>query len=323
MDKSEKMLEVRNLKVYFSSSNGLLFGKKTITKAVDDISFDIYKGETFGLVGESGCGKSTTGKAIMQLVEKTSGTIILDGEELSNDGKITNIASKVQMVFQDPYSSLDPRYTVYASIKEPMVINHYASKDQIRERVKMLIGEVGLREDQIHKYPHEFSGGQRQRIGIARALALNPEFLICDEPVSALDVSIQAQVLNLMQDLQQKYGLTYLFISHNLSVIKYLCNRIAVMYLGHIVEMAEKDELFNNPMHPYTRELLKAIPVPDPDYPYDGTGIKGDVPSPSNPPSGCVFHTRCSCCKENCGRDIPHLVEISSGHFVACLDCTK
>ncbi|MGN1188979.1 MAG: ABC transporter ATP-binding protein [Candidatus Ornithospirochaeta sp.] len=319
-EKQEILLSVKDLKVYYKVKAKSILPKKENVKAVDGISFDVYKKEAFGIVGESGCGKSTTGHAIVGLLRPTAGDIILNGETILDDKKrySKEMAKKIQIIFQDPYSSLDPRFTVGRCIGEPLVEHKVGNKEERQAMIKELMSEVGLNSEQITRYPHEFSGGQRQRIGIARALALNPELIICDEPVSALDVSIQAQILNLMKELKEKRGLTYIFISHNLSVVHHLCDRIAVMYLGHIVEIATKDQLFENPQHPYTKALLDAIPIPDPTLKTMNEEIQGDVPSPRNPPKGCCFHTRCPFAKPECSTDIPEAKEVYPGHFVAC-----
>lgn len=313
------LLTVSHLKKYFSVKGG--DEGETTLKAVDDISFSIAEGETLGLVGESGCGKSTVGKCLVRLYEPTDGQIVFQGTDITHlsTRQIRPLRRNIQMIFQDPYSSLDPRMNVKAQISEGMKIQHlYKTKAEREEAVIKLLREVGLSEEQMLRYPHEFSGGQRQRIGVARALALDPKLVVCDEPVSALDVSIQAQILNLMRELQRKYQLTYIFISHNLSVVKHICDRIAVMYLGNIVEIAPKKELFDNPLHPYTKALLGAIPIPDPDIPAMQDMLEGDVPSPINPPKGCCFHTRChGCCKE-CTAQKPKLVNVGNDHWVAC-----
>lgn len=320
MNKKEQkvLLEVKNLKMYFPVKSEELFKPKKQVKAVDGIDFTIYQGETLGLVGESGCGKSTTGKLIVKLLNPTAGNIIYKGKDIVKMSKkeFRGIRKEIQMIFQDPYSSLDPRRTNGKTIGEPLEANKIQCN--VKEKVMEIMREVGLREEFYERYPHEFSGGQRQRVGIARALALNPTLIVCDEPVSALDVSIQAQILNLMNNLQEKFNLTYLFISHDLSVIKHISDRIAVMYLGGIVELANKKELFDNPMHPYTKALLEAVPVPDPENRKELGMLKGDVPSPIDPPSGCRFHTRCSKCMEKCKKKIPELKEISKNHFVKC-----
>lgn len=315
---SEPLLQVKDLKIYYPvRAKNALGGSVSYLHAVDDVSFDVYKGETFGIVGESGCGKSTTGRGIVGLLEPTAGTILFEGQDIKGCSR-REMARHIQIIFQDPYSSLDPRMTVGRCIEEPLDVHKVGIKSERWSKVLELMQEVGLREDQASRFPHEFSGGQRQRIGVARAIALQPDLVICDEPVSALDVSIQAQILNLMRDLQKKYNLTYIFISHNLSVVKHLCDRIAVMYLGHIVELADKKLLFDNPAHPYTKALLAAIPVPDPDVPSMVGTLSGDVPSPLDPPKGCCFHTRCPYADERCRTEVPKLHEIEPSHTVAC-----
>lgn len=317
------LLSIKDLKVYYPVRKGFLKLKKAYVRAVDGISFDVYEGEAFGIVGESGCGKSTTGHAVVGLLKPHAGEISFDGQVISGKKRQADQATQSQIIFQDPYSSLDPRFTVGRLIAEPLSVNTKMTKPEINEKVKKLMRDVGLNETQITKYPHEFSGGQRQRIGVARALALEPKLIVCDEPVSALDVSIQAQILNLMQELQKKYNLTYVFISHNLSVVYHLCDRIAVMYLGNVVEIASKRELFEKPSHPYTQALLNAIPVPDPDRVMNPTILSGDVPSPLNPPSGCCFHTRCPYATQACRTVKPELEESASGHFTACHHCRE
>ena len=309
----EKLLEVRNLKKYFPSG-------AQVVKAVDDVSFDVYEGETLGLVGESGCGKSTTGRMTIRLLDSTSGSILYRGRDVAQlkGSELRDQRCKMQIIFQDPFSSLDPRKTIGETIGRPLQVHGLASRHQRFERVLELMERVGLDPNWVNKYPHELDGGRRQRVGIARALAVNPEYIVCDEPVSALDVSIQAQVLNLLQDLQEEMGLTYLFISHDLSVVKHLSNRIAVMYLGKIVELATSDELFANQAHPYTQALLSAIPIPSIDAKPKRILLQGDVPSPKNPPSGCRFHTRCPYATERCRQEEPRLQDIGSEHFVAC-----
>ncbi len=317
---SQALLEVKNLKVYYPVKvrKNALASEKRFVKAVDDISFSIRQGETFGLVGESGCGKSTTGKTIVRLLKPTGGQVLFEGQNIFAEGKKSDLSQKIQIIFQDPYSSLDPRFTVGRCIAEPMRVHKMGTAKEQEERVRSLMHDVGLRPEAYTKYPHEFSGGQRQRIGVARALALNPSLIVCDEPVSALDVSIQAQILNLMQDLQEKYHLTYLFISHNLAVVEHLCDRVAVMYLGNLVEVAETEDLFCHPVHPYTQALLDAIPVPDPEIPTMHNMLEGDVPSLMNPPTGCCFHTRCPHACEQCSKEKPALRDMGNGHFVAC-----
>ena len=315
---SDTLLEVRNLKQYFPVRAGLM---KTIPlKAVDDVSFTIGRGETLGLVGESGCGKTTVGRTILRLYEPTGGEVIFDGEPVTAKN-ITHMRKQMQMVFQDPYSSLDPRMTVEDIIGEPLDVHKlYASRAERREKILELMATVGLNAEHATRYAHEFSGGQRQRIGIARALAVNPKFIVCDEPVSALDVSIQAQVINMFEELQEKLGVAYLFIAHDLLVVRHISKRIAVMYLGKIVEVADADELNENPQHPYTQSLLSAVPIPDPDITRARQRIvlEGDVPSPLNMPTGCSFRTRCRDATEQCAKECPALTDRGDGHFVAC-----
>lgn len=315
------LLDVKDLKLHYPRKVKKGFLSETrYVKAVDGVSFQVFRGETFGLVGESGCGKSTTGKVIVRLLTPTEGQVSYEGVDIfAAKGKAgASLASKIQIIFQDPYSSLDPRFTVGRCVVEPLVAQKVGDRASRRERALSLLQDVGLREEHLTKYPHEFSGGQRQRIGVARALALNPSLIVCDEPVSALDVSIQAQILNLMQELQQKYNLTYIFISHNLSVVKHICDRIAVMYLGNIVEITGKAELFDNPVHPYTNALLQAIPVPDPKVASMQQVLQGEVPSPMNPPAGCCFHTRCPHAQEICRAQRPEMTEVRPGHLAAC-----
>ncbi|NLL45278.1 MAG: ABC transporter ATP-binding protein [Clostridiales bacterium] len=316
---NNKLVEVQNLRQYFPVSGGTLF-KKKIVKAVDDVSFYINKGETFGLVGESGCGKTTTGRSILRLHEPTSGKIIYDGVDITRVNMLP-YRRRMQIVFQDPYASLDPRMTVGDIVGEAIDIHKLAAnKSERRERIVELLSLVGLNTEHANRYPHEFSGGQRQRVGIARALAVNPEFIVCDEPISALDVSIQAQVVNMFEELQEKMGLTYLFISHNLSVVKHISNRIGVMYLGKLVELADSEELTLRSVHPYTRSLISAILVADPMAARNTQRIflEGDVPSPLNPPSGCRFRTRCPYATELCAVEEPEFKEVSPRHFAAC-----
>jgi peptide/nickel transport system ATP-binding protein len=324
VEKGETLIEVKNLKMYFPVVEGIVFQKAIAhVKAVDDVSFTIKKGETLGLVGESGCGKTTTGRCILQLERPTAGEIIFEGVNLNDlNGKaMSPVRQKIQVIFQDPYSSLNPRMKIGHIIGEPMRV-HAIEPDgeRRRRRVAELLSICGLDPKFADRYPHEMSGGQRQRVGIARALSLNPEFIICDEAVSALDVSIQAQVINLLEDLREEFDLTYLFIAHDLSVVHHLCNRVAVMYLGKMVELADSDELFDNPIHPYTKALLSAVPVPDPtaEKHREHQVLQGEVPSPMNPPSGCVFHPRCPMAVDSCRLDIPPLVEKRPGHWVAC-----
>jgi oligopeptide/dipeptide ABC transporter ATP-binding protein len=317
------ILQVRDLQKYFPIKKGAIFQKVVgNVKAVDGISFDVWPGETVGIVGESGCGKSTFGRAILQLHKPTAGSVTFEGRELvglSSD-QMRPIRREMQIVFQDPYASLNPRMTVGAIIAEPLVIHKLGSKEQMKARVRELMDIVGINPKFVNRYPHEFSGGQRQRIGIARALALQPKLIICDEPVSALDVSIQAQVLNLLEDLQQDFGLTFIFIAHDLAVVKHISNRVAVMYLGRVVELAESEKLYANPQHPYTQALLSSIPVADPEVARrkDRIVLTGDVPSPSNPPTGCSFHTRCWKAQSICSTQRPNLEVLETGHEVAC-----
>lgn len=321
-EEKKVLLSVRNLKVHYPvkvHNKGFLAQKKVV-RAVDGVSFDVYEGETLGIVGESGCGKSTTGKTIVQLNRPTSGEVLYDGKDLFHYPKeeAARLNREIQIIFQDPYSSLDPRFTVGRSIAEPMVVHKVGTAQERYDKVVSLMKEVGLREDVYNRYPHEFSGGQRQRIGVARALSLNPRLLVCDEPVSALDVSIQAQILNLMQELQTRFGLTYIFISHNLSVVEHICDRIVVMYLGHIVEMADAADLFENPLHPYTQALMNAVPVPDPEQKKERIPLSGDVPSPVNPPEGCPFCTRCPLADDRCRSERPQTKDMGGGHSVCC-----
>ena len=321
------LLEVKNVKKYFPVKSKKLFEKSTrMVKAVDDVSFFIRKGETLGLVGESGCGKTTVGKCIVRLKNCTSGQIIYNDNGVKKDlldlteQESFDMRRRVQMVFQDPYSSLNPTKTIYTTLDEPLKIHGLGTKEERKEKIAELLKAVNLRPDYMYRYPHEFSGGQRQRICIARSLMIDPELIVCDEPVSALDVSIQAQVLNLMKDLQAERNLTYLFIAHDLSVVEYMSDRIAVMYLGHIVELADAESLYYSPEHPYTEALLSAIPIPDIDEQHDRIILEGDVPSPADPPAGCCFHTRCRKCSEICRCQTPELRPLKGNpeHFVAC-----
>ncbi len=318
----DDLVKVSGLKMYFPVTAGLLQRKVADVKAVDGISFEIKRGETLGLVGESGCGKSTTGRAILQLYRPTAGEVVFEGDHLETmkGGQIRHYRRKMQMIFQDPYASLNPRMSVGRIVGEPLAIHGLAKGKARQERVENLLNTVGLNPYYASRYPHEFSGGQRQRIGIARALAVEPEFIVADEPVSALDVSIQAQIINLLEDLQQEFGLTYLFIAHDLSVVRHISTRVAVMYLGKIMELTNRDELYANPLHPYTKALLSAVPVPDPasEKKRERIILTGDVPSPLNPPPGCVFNTRCPIAIEECHERVPEWREVGAGHFVAC-----
>ncbi len=320
------LLRVNRLKKYFPVRRGVFRRIVGWVKAVDEVDFFIRVGETLGLVGESGCGKTTCARTILRLIEPTSGEIWFRSKQLGREVDVVHADKKtmkllrreMQIIFQDPYSSLNPRMTVGDIIGEPLVVHRVAKGRELRERVAELLEAVGLKPEHMRRYPHEFSGGQRQRIGIARALALNPQLIVCDEPVSALDVSIQAQILNLLEDLQDQFGLTYLFVAHDLSVVKHISDRVAVMYLGKIVELAETEELFLRPRHPYTEALLSAVPVPDPDYQAERIILQGDVPSPVNPPKGCRFHPRCSYAQDVCSRETPELVDLGGEHYVAC-----
>ena len=318
---SDAVLKVENLKVHFPVKGGL-FTKKQVVKAVDGVSFEIYPRETFGLVGESGCGKSTTGRAIVKLYEPTSGTVYYHGEDVTKikGSHLAEFRRNVQMIFQDPYASLNPRMTVGEIIREPMDIHHiFNTKEEREQRVRELLDIVGLKPDHIRRYPHEFSGGQRQRIGIARTLALNPQFIVCDEPISALDVSIQAQVINLLEHIQKEMGISYLFIAHDLSMVKHISDRIGVMYLGNLVEIGDSDDVYHRPLHPYTQALLSAVPIPDPRVAREKKRIvlEGELPSPLDTPSGCVFRTRCPNATERCARDKPGMVNVGK-RTVAC-----
>jgi len=319
----QPLLDVRDLVMHFPLTQGIIFQKKVgAVQAVDGVSLSVNKGETLGLVGESGCGKSTTGRAILQLYKPTAGQVIFNGQDLTklNGGDMRKMRRHLQMIFQDPYASLNPRMTVGSIVSEPMQIHNLVPKNQRNQRVQELLQTVGLNPYFANRYPHEFSGGQRQRIGIARALAANPDFIVCDEPVSALDVSIQAQIVNLLEDLQNEFQLTYLFIAHDLSVVRHISDRIAVMYLGKIVELADRNSLYDDPLHPYTKALLSAVPIPDPviERKRERIILTGDVPSPINPPSGCHFHTRCPYVMDVCKQIDPILADQGDNHLVAC-----
>lgn len=316
------LLKVESIVKHFPIYGGIFSQQVAAVKAVQNISFELKKGETLGLVGESGCGKSTLGRCLIRLIEPSSGKIYFKGEEITHcdNDRLRDLRKSMQIIFQDPYASLNPRMTIGAILEEPLVIhNLYPNEKDRKERVQELIKLVGLRPEHLSRYPHEFSGGQRQRVGIARALAVNPELIICDEPVSALDVSIQAQVINLLMELQQKLGLTYVFIAHDLKVVEHVSTKVAVMYLGQIVEMADAEELYKNPKHPYTKALLSAIPVPDPKPRAERIILTGDVPSPISPPDGCYFNPRCPMATEECRTQRPELKEHSKNHFVSCL----
>ena len=317
---SKVLLKVDHLKKYFPIRHGMFARHVGDVKAVDDVSFELYEGETLGIVGESGCGKSTTGRAIMRLHEPTEGKVLFDGIELTdlNNEQMRKVRRDIQMVFQDPYASLNPRHTVEKILEEPLIVHGIGNAKERKNKVREYLEIVGLSSYHAKRYPHQFSGGQRQRIGIARALMTNPKLIIADEPVSALDVSIQAQVLNLMQRLQDDLKLTYIFIAHDLGVVRHISDRVGVMYLGRLVEIAESESLYHEPLHPYTQALLSAVPIPDPVFEREQLLLTGDIPSPSNPPTGCTFHTRCPHAMEKCKQVIPMLQQVKSGHSVAC-----
>ena len=317
---SDTLLRVEDLKIYYPVA-GSGFGKKEFVKAVDGVTFEVKKGEVFGIVGESGCGKSTLGRGVCKLENLTSGHVYLDGEDITeyNDRRMRSIRKKVQMIFQDPYASLNPRMSVFDIIAEPLLVHHlYQDKADLEKKVLDLLHRVGLDDYHANRYPHEFSGGQRQRIGIARALAVEPSLIIADEPVSALDVSIQAQVLNLLNELKHDLDLTYIFVAHDLSVVEYISDRVGVMYLGNFVEVGEKEKIYSNPMHPYTQALLSAVPVPDPTAKRERILLEGSIPSAHKPPTGCKFHTRCPKCMECCKTQAPERYEVDDGHYVYC-----
>lgn len=319
-DKKQKVLmQVKEIKKWFPIKKGIIQRTVGHVKAVDNVSFDVYEGETLGLVGESGCGKSTLARTVLRLLEPTSGEIYYDGRDFININKkeLRSIRRHMQIVFQDPFGSLHPKMQIGKIIEEPLIISKWGDKEKRQARVRELIKLVDLKEEHLERYPHEFSGGQRQRIVIARALATNPRLIICDEPVSALDVSVRSQILNLLKELQEKFGLTYLFISHDLSVVEHICSRIAVMYLGQMIELGTKEEIFNNTLHPYTQALFSSIPLINSERKIERITLEGDIPSPANPPEGCRFHTRCKYKKEICCQ-APEFIEDSNGHFVAC-----
>ena len=322
------LLEVKDLKMHFPVSSGMLFQRTTAyVKAVDGVSFTVKRGETLGLVGESGCGKTTTGRCILQLYKPTAGQVIFEGQDLTSlkTKQMRAMRREMQVIFQDPYSSLNPRMTAGNIIGEPLIVHGLVKgKVEYREKVAELLQNVGLNPYMADRFPHEFSGGQRQRIGVARALSVSPKFIVADEPVSALDVSIQAQIINLLEDLQERFNLTYLFIAHDLSVVRHISDRVGVMYLGHMVEMADRNEIYVNPVHPYTKALLSAVPIPDPvlDAQRERVMLTGEVPSPLNPPSGCVFHPRCPVANDRCSVDFPELREVEPNHHAACLLAT-
>ena len=322
---ADELVSVKDLKMYFPVRSGVIFQKKIADiKAVDGVSFSIKRGETLGLVGESGCGKTTTGRCILQLYRPTEGQVLFEGEDLVQlkGSNLRRFRRRMQMIFQDPYSSLDPRQSAGSIVGEPLIVHKMTnSKGEYRDQVAELLTVVGLNPSMANRFPHEFSGGQRQRIGVARALAVRPDLIVCDEPVSALDVSIQAQVINLLEDLQEQFNLTYLFIAHDLSVVRHISDRIAVMYLGKIMELADRNELYENPLHPYTKALLSAVPIPDPviESSRERIILTGDVPSPLAPPPGCVFHTRCPIAVDDCSAVIPELRNVGNDHFVSCI----
>ncbi|MEH7382724.1 dipeptide ABC transporter ATP-binding protein [Bacillus sp. JJ1533] len=316
----ETLLEVKDLQKHFPIKSGVLQKQTGAVKAVDGVSFSLHKGETLGLVGESGCGKSTTGRMLMRLLEPTGGNIIFEDRDLMSlsNSEMRKMRKDIQMVFQDPFASLNPRHTVEKIIEEPLIVHGLGNRQERKKRVRELLEIVGLNSYHAKRYPHQFSGGQRQRIGIARALAVKPKLIIADEPVSALDVSIQSQVLNLLEDLQKDFDLTYLFIAHDLGVVRHISDRVGVMYLGRIVELTDSDRLYESPKHPYTEALLSSVPIPDPDHKQERIILSGDVPSPSNPPTGCPFHTRCPKAMDICKQVVPTLQEVEQGHYTAC-----
>lgn len=314
------LLQVKNLKKEFPIRKGILSKQVSSVKAVNGLNFSIHQGETFGLVGESGCGKSTTGKLLLRLLEPTDGEVLFENENIYrfSSEKMRKTRRHIQMVFQDPFASLNPRQSVEKILEEPLIVHQIGTKEERKRRVREILEVVGLPKEYAKRYPHQFSGGQRQRIGIARALMTYPKLIVADEPVSALDVSIQSQILNLLKDLQQQFQLTYVFISHDLGVVRHISDRVGVMYLGHMVELADSERLYMEPLHPYTKVLLDAVPIADPAYKREVITIKGEIPNPASPPSGCVFHTRCQSCMEICKKEKPEWKEVQPGHFVAC-----
>jgi len=317
---TELLLQVENLKKHFPI-NGGIFGKKVgEVKAVDGVSFYVKKGETLGIVGESGCGKSTTGRLLLRLLDPTEGKVTFENKDVTTLSKeeLRKVRREMQMIFQDPFASLNPRHTVEKILEEPLIVHGIGTKEERRRRVREMLEVVGLSSYHAKRYPHQFSGGQRQRIGIARSLMTNPKLIIADEPVSALDVSIQSQVLNLLEDLQKEYDLTYVFIAHDLGVVRHISDRVGVMYLGRLIELTDSEKLYEKPLHPYTQALLNAVPIPDPDFKREEIEISGEIPSPSNPPAGCAFHTRCRECMDICKTTRPEFKEIEPNHFVAC-----
>ncbi len=317
---TETLLEVNGLKKHFPIKGGVLQRQVAAVKAVDGVSFTVRKGETLGIVGESGCGKSTTGRLLLQLIEPTEGSVRFEEKDVTSLSKkeLRKLRREMQMVFQDPFASLNPRHTVERILEEPLIVHGIGKSAERKKMVRDLLETVGLSSYHAKRYPHQFSGGQRQRIGIARALMTKPKLIIADEPVSALDVSIQSQVLNLMQELQEEFDLTYIFIAHDLGVVRHISDRVGVMYLGKMVELADSEKLYKNPLHPYTQALLSAVPVPDPDYKRESIILTGDIPSPSSPPAGCAFHTRCQACMDICKTETPEFREIEPGHYAAC-----
>jgi oligopeptide transport system ATP-binding protein len=317
---TESLLQVKGLKKHFPIKGGLLSKEIGVVKAVDGLSFDVKKGETLGIVGESGCGKSTTGRLLLRLIEPTDGQVVFEEKEVTSlsNSEMRKLRREMQMIFQDPFASLNPRHTIEKILEEPLIVHGIGSKEERKKKIREMLEVVGLSGYHASRYPHQFSGGQRQRIGIARALMTNPKLIIADEPVSALDVSIQAQVLNLLEDLQKEFHLTYIFISHDLGVVRHVCDRVAVMYLGQMVELSESEKIYGKPLHPYTEALFSAVPVPDPDFQREQIVLQGDLPSPSNPPVGCPFHTRCGKCMDICRMNRPELKEVEPNHFAAC-----